>query len=191
MKSNEILLQFFSENFPFNKEGLDELIHAFSAESYGKDALILRPNSTELELRFIENGFVREYYSSNFKDVNINFYGSNNFTTDLISFLNNSETHKYQQCLTEVNLWVLSKNKFEHLLEKYNCGQEIVQKSFQKILLAKESLERKRITMTKDELYKDLQMKKPDWLLNIPQYHIASYLNITPETLSRIRKRIS
>lgn len=191
MNNKNILHQFFKENFPFNKEGLDELISLFAPEYYVKNEVILRPNSTESQLKFIESGYIREYYSSNFKDVNINFYGPNNFTTDLNSFLNHSQTHKYQQCLTDVNLWVLSKNKFDHLSEKYSCGKEIIQASLQKMLAAKEVLEREKITKTKDELYQELQLKKPDWLLHIPQYHIASYLNVTPETLSRIRKRIS
>ena len=52
-------------------------------------------------------------------------------------------------------------------------------------------LEFNRVTKTPDELYKELFIYKPEWLQLIPQYHIASYLNITPETLSRIRKRTS
>ena len=59
------------------------------------------------------------------------------------------------------------------------------------LLKQKEMLEYNRITKTPDDLYKDLLVYKPHWLQNIPQYHIASYLTITPETLSRIRKRIS
>ena len=63
--------------------------------------------------------------------------------------------------------------------------------SFQKLLKHKELLEYNRITKTPEELYKELFIYKPSWLEKIPQYHIASYLNISPETLSRIRKRIS
>lgn len=47
------------------------------------------------------------------------------------------------------------------------------------------------ITKTPDELYKELLIYKQEWLQSIPQYHIASYLNISPETVSDIRKRIS
>jgi hypothetical protein len=66
-----------------------------------------------------------------------------------------------------------------------------VESSFHKLLKQKEMLEYNRITKTPDELYKELLIYKQEWLQSIPQYHIASYLNITPETLSRIRKRIS
>ena len=49
----------------------------------------------------------------------------------------------------------------------------------------------KSFTRTAEELYLDIMKTKPDWLLQIPQYHIASYLGITPETLSRIRKQMA
>lgn len=191
MTNKDNLLTFFSKNFPFNVEGLEELMSSFTSESYSKGAVILRPSSIDLQLKFVENGFIREYYTSNFNEVNINFYGSDNFATDLNSFLNHTQSFKYQQCLIDVNLRVLSKNKFDQLIAKYSCGQEVISKTFSKMLAAKESLERNRITKTKDELYQELQINKPDWLKHIPQYHIASYLNVTPETLSRIRKRIS
>jgi hypothetical protein len=44
---------------------------------------------------------------------------------------------------------------------------------------------------TAEENYNELIQDKPNWLQQIPQYHIASYLGVTPETLSRIRRRIS
>ena len=83
------------------------------------------------------------------------------------------------------------KKTFFDILEKYQCGKSFVESSFRKLLKQKEMLEFHRITKTPEELYKELFIYKSEWLQTIPQYHIASYLNITPETLSRIRKRTS
>ena len=57
--------------------------------------------------------------------------------------------------------------------------------SFRKLLRHKELLEYNRITKTPEELYKELFIYKPNWLEKIPQYHLASYLNITPETFKQ------
>ena len=57
--------------------------------------------------------------------------------------------------------------------------------------MGKENDEFNHFVNTAEELYLDIMKTKPNWLLHIHQYHIASYLGITPETLSRIRKRIS
>jgi CRP-like cAMP-binding protein len=47
------------------------------------------------------------------------------------------------------------------------------------------------LTRTAKQRYLDLAARRPDLLQRVPQYHIASYLGIQPETLSRIRRRLS
>lgn len=190
MNKENKLFQFFSKNFPFNKNGLNELIHSFEEELYKKGDIILQAESVEKKLKFITTGFIREYYTTDAKDVNINFYEENEFATDFNSFFENKKTEKWQQCLTDVTVLTISRSKLDEFLKKYNCANSIIQQTFQKMLNKKESIEYKKITKSTEEQYKDIQSKKPNWLKHIPQYHIASYLNITPETLSRIRKRI-
>ncbi|MBN1183525.1 MAG: Crp/Fnr family transcriptional regulator [Bacteroidales bacterium] len=183
--------RFFNTEFPLNKDGLQELYSLFKTKLYSKNQIILKGNTIEQQLRFLNKGIIREYYTTDEKDININFYTKPQFITDLLAFSNNSKTKKYQETLSEVELLVIDKQKFNELLRKYHCGKSIVNDSFQTILKQKEFLEYNRITKSPDELYKELLIYKPEWLQSIPQYHIASYLNITPETLSRIRKRIS
>lgn len=183
--------KFFETEFPLNKDGLKELFSLFKTEKFEKGNVILKSESIERQLRFLNNGIIREYYSTEEKDININFYTRPQFITDLLTFNNNSTTKKNQDCLTKVELLVVDKQKFFELLNKYQCGKSFVDLSFQKLLKHKELLEYNRITKNSDELYKELLIYKPEWLQVIPQYHIASYLNVTPETLSRIRKRIS
>lgn len=191
MKHRDKIEAFFKNNFPFNKEGLDDLLCSFEVKRLKKGELILQSNEIEKSLKFINSGYIREYYSSESKEININFYGELQFSSDIYSFYTSSKTKKYQECISDVELQTLSKEKFDILLEKYNCGHEIVHKSIQNLIKAKDDLEYNRTTKDTEELYNDILLYRSDWLLNIPQYHIASYLNITPETLSRIRKRIS
>ena len=183
--------KFFETEFPLNKEGLKELYSLFKTKSYNRNQIILEGNTLERQLRFLNKGIIREYYSTDEKETNINFFTKPQFITDLLTFSSNSKTKKYQETLTEVELLVIDKQRFIELLKKYQCGKSLIDASFQKILKQKELLEYNRITKSPDELYKELLIYKSEWLQSIPQYHIASYLNITPETLSRIRKRIS
>jgi CRP-like cAMP-binding protein len=182
---------FFETEYPLNKEGLEELFSLFEVRKFNKGSLLLKANQSENQLRFLNNGIVREYYANKEKETNINFYTKPQFITDLSAFSNDLKTKKYQESLTDVELLTIDKIKFRESLEKYQCGKSIIDASFQKLLKHKELLEYNRITKTPEELYQELLIYKPNWLQLIPQYHIASYLNITPETLSRIRKRIS
>lgn len=191
MSSLQEIAKFFETEHPLNQEGLNELFAAFSVRKFEKGSCILEEHTLEKHLRFLNYGTVREYYATENKETNINFYTKPQFITDLLAFNNDSETRKFQECLTEVELLIIDKTIFRAHLEKYTCGKEFVEATFQKLFRHKELLEFNRITKTPEDLYKELLIYKPDWLQKIPQYHIASYLSITPETLSRIRKRIS
>ena len=182
---------FFSNEFPFNKEGLAEFVNTFVKKSYKKGSVILENGKTENELRFLDNGIIREYYATNDKEKNINFYTEPIFITDFSSFTNSTSTKKYQEALSDVDLRVLSKDKFLEFTNQYNCGKLFIETIFQRIVVDKENEEFNHFVNTAEALYLDIMKTKPNWLLHSPQYHIASYLGITPETLSRIRKRIS
>jgi CRP-like cAMP-binding protein len=182
---------FFETEYPLNKEGLKELLDLFSTKQLKKNTQILAADTKEQQLRFLNKGVVREYYASAEKETNINFYTKPQFITDLSSFINDSKTRRYQEALTYVELLVIDKYSFRKILKKYECGKSFIDLSFQKLLKQKELFEYNRVTKSSEELYSELLIYKPNWLQTIPQYHIASYLNITPETLSRIRKRIS
>jgi CRP-like cAMP-binding protein len=191
MTNTDKLSLFFSNEFPFNKEGLAEFVKTFVKKTYKKGKVILENGNTENELRFLDKGIIREYYSINDKEKNINFYTDPIFITDFSSFTNFITTKKYQEALTDVDLRVLSKEKFLEFTNQYNCGKLFLETIFQRIVVNKENEEFNHFVNTAEGLYLDIMKTKPNWLQHIPQYHIASYLGITPETLSRIRKRIS
>lgn len=182
---------FFDTEYPLNKDGLEEMFTLFQKRTFKKGSRILEAGKEEKQLRFLNSGVIREFYSSAEKETNINFYTKPQFITDLSSFDSDSKTKRNQESLTTIELICIDKRPFRALLEKFECGKSFMNLSFQKILKRKELLEYNRITKTADQLYQELFIYKPHWLEKIPQYHIASYLNITPETLSRIRKRIS
>lgn len=190
MTETDKLSLFFSNEFPFNKEGLEEFVNTFITKSYKKGEVILENGTIENELRFLDQGIIREYYATNNKEKNINFYTNSSFITDFYSFTNSTATKKYQECLTDVDLRILSKERFLTFTDQYKCGKLFIETIFQRIVVNKETEEFNHFVNTAEKLYLDIMKNKPDWLLEIPQYHIASYLGITPETLSRIRKRI-
>jgi CRP-like cAMP-binding protein len=191
MKSKIQISKFFKTDFPLNQEGVEDLIDSFEVKEYPKNSLILKKGQVEKSLRFINQGIVREFYTTDKKEINLNFYTTPQFLTDFSSFIHFSHTKKNQETLSDIQVLELGKERFSALLNKYHCGKSFIDITFQKILKSKELFEYNRMTKEPQELYNELMIYKPEWLQNIPQYHIASYLGITPETLSRIRKRIS
>ena len=191
MNHREQIASFFETDFPLNRDGVEELISLFQVREFSKHALILQKDEFDNKLRFINKGVVREFYRTDKKDINIHFYTRPQFITDFSSFIQEGRTNKNQETLSAIQVLELGKEKFARLLEKYSCGRAFINLTFQNILKNKEIFEYNRMTRSPEELYNELRIYRPDWLQEIPQYHIASYLGITPETLSRIRKRLS
>ena len=187
----QTLATFFETEYPLNKHGLEALFALFESKAVKKGTSLLTVGKEEQHLRFLYQGQVREYYSTSEKETNINFYTRPQFISDLTSFTLDTPTIKQQEALSDIQYLVVGKADFRKLLAEYQCGNSFIELSFQKLLKQKELLEYNRVTKSPEDLYKELMMYKTHWLETIPQYHIASYLNITPETLSRIRKRIS
>ncbi len=191
MDAKQYIAEFFKRDAPLNHEGLAELLAAFELKRLPKHSLVLQAGGYEKTLRFIVGGQLREFYKTEQKEININFYTRPQFVTDFSAFMQGGKTNKYQETLSAVDMLELGRENFLHLLSKYNCGQSFVDASFQRVLEDREQFAYNRMTKDAATLYQELQLSKPHWLRHIPQYHIASYLGVTPETLSRIRKRAS
>ncbi|MEW7277438.1 cyclic nucleotide-binding domain-containing protein [Aquimarina sp. 2201CG1-2-11] len=129
--------QFFEIKYPLNKEGLRELLSLFKIARFKKGSQILISENEEKELRFLNQGVIREYYAASEKETNINFYTKPQFITDLSSFNNDLKTKKNQESLTDIELLSIDKKAFRELLQKYECGKSFIDLSFQKLLRQK------------------------------------------------------
>ena len=183
--------QFFETEFPLNRDGVKELFAGFRLERYPKGTVLLEAGRKETELRFLNSGMVREYFAADAEEMNIYFYTRPDFLSDWSSLVNELPTRRYQQALSTVEVLVQEREQLVKLLERYSCGRDFMYGIFRRKLEQKEAEEFLRKTQSPEAHYQYLMEQRPDWLLSLPQYHIASYLNIKPETLSRIRKRIS
>ena len=188
-RNKDHISDFFQSKFPFNHEGLSEFTSAFVTRHYPKGKMIALAEEAEDQLRFLDDGVIREYYSHDGKEMNTWFYLSAEFITDFSALLKGGQRKKYQECLTDTVVRVMERQTFFGFMERYQCGREFVNEIFAKMIAQREDEAFKHFSLTPDELYLDLLERRPQWLRLIPLYHIATYLRMTPETLSRVRKR--
>ena len=185
------LAEYFNTAYSLNGEGLEELLSSFQLKEYAIGSCLLQEKEYERTLRFLNEGVVREYYSTTEKEVNINFYTQPQFISDFHAFMWDKPSRKNLLALSPVKVLEIGNNKLFSLLEKHQHDKRFIRRCFHRVLDERETFEFNRLSKTPEDLYQDLQLYRPDWLQLIPQYHIAAFLRVTPETLSRIRKRIS
>ncbi|MEO1655506.1 MAG: Crp/Fnr family transcriptional regulator [Bacteroidota bacterium] len=191
MQAKTLLQQYFQSNFPLNQEGLEEVLEAFAEQVYPKGHRLLQPGQTEREIRFLASGWLREYYNREDKEINIHFFEAPVFVNDFLSLYEAQPSQKWQEALSEIRLLRMSYQTHQELLQKYPCGNQIFEEIFRRLFRQREQREYRRLTSNPEERYQALFQYRPQVLQYVPQYHIASYLGVSPETLSRIRRRIS
>ncbi|MCB0651567.1 MAG: Crp/Fnr family transcriptional regulator [Saprospiraceae bacterium] len=143
------------------------------------------------EIGFVNKGCFRTFYLSDGKEINTHFTFENEFVTDYDSFLQSKSSRYFIQALEDAEIVTFN---LTALQDAYNqsqnwerFGRMIAEQSYKLTTQRVESF----LFLDGQQRYLDLLNKQPHILDRIPLYHIASYLGLERESLSRLRKKIA
>ncbi|POY39208.1 Crp/Fnr family transcriptional regulator [Solitalea longa] len=161
--------------------------HMFDAKQY-----ILEEGKIASDIHFIISGLVRVYYYKDGKEITTYMACDDGFVSSYSSFINQSKSVEYIQCLEKTEALSISFPKMQELYEKIPqwqaVGRRLAEQNY--ICMANRVLQLQGIPAR--EKYLDFLSTSPKKIIQrAPLIHIASFLGITPESLSRIRKSIS
>lgn len=143
------------------------------------------------EAYFINKGAARLFFEKEGEEISANFMFENNFIASLESFLLQCPSRQAIETLEDCELLVIGKQKLDELTAaypKFNLfSKAIAEQDF--ILLQRRASS--FILDSPEERYLNMIQQRPEILERVPQHMIASYLGVTPVSLSRIRGRIS
>jgi CRP/FNR family transcriptional regulator, anaerobic regulatory protein len=140
---------------------------------------------------FIIKGCFRIFLLKNDKEITFDFFLENRPIADYESCFRKHPTPFYFQALEPSELLILNPSCFEQLFETPSNGQRL-QRIFVEALFFR--LRDKLLSLYADEpeaRYLTLLQTEPELVQRVPQYYLASYLGIEPESLSRLKRRIS
>ncbi len=138
---------------------------------------------------FVNNGILRQFYLKEGNEFTDQFYCEGDFVGNFVSYVKQKPSRSAIQALTDTELIVVS---FDNVQKMYDLMPSMDR--FGRLFAEQRLVEfSDRITSflldPPEERYRQLIEEKPNLLVDIPQYYIAQYLGIRPESLSRIRKR--
>jgi CRP-like cAMP-binding protein len=143
------------------------------------------------EAYFINSGAARLLFEKEGEEISANFMFENNFIAALESFLLQVPSRQAIETLEDCDLLVIGRQKLQELTAaypKFNMfSKAIAEQAF--ILLQRRASS--FILDSPEERYLNMLQQRPEILERVPQHMIASYLGVTPVSLSRIRGRIS
>lgn len=156
-----------------------------------KAEIIKDYQAVERYLNIIVNGSVGIFVWNGSKDVCINLLYEHSFMSDYLSFLQQKPTVIKTEALEDTVLWSISFSDLNMLYSANQTGLRIG-KAISEILYTKKQDEQiNLLTKSPEERYNSLIKERPEIFQRTPLKIIASYLGLTAESLSRIRKRIS
>jgi CRP-like cAMP-binding protein len=138
---------------------------------------------------FITKGLVRFYSVDESGRENIvSFAKENWWTGDRASLLTGEPSKNNIDAIEDTELVLITKTNFDRLCLEIPALNDMVNAIINKSFITSQNRIHSAISFTAEKKYLDFVQKYPDLSLRVPQAMIASYLGITPETLSRVRK---
>lgn len=169
--------------------GMNEIVDMFKSKIIKKGKLLLLQGQICNKVFFVKKGCLRLYYIAKEVEITVWFAFENNSAIELSSFLSETPSDYFLEAIEDSEILSLHKIELTNLYEKYPDMQKIMRKFWEDVIL---NLLNRFTALQKDSAekrYLDL-MNQPIYLQRIPQKFLASYIGVTPTSLSRIRKNI-
>ncbi|AUC21754.1 cyclic nucleotide-binding protein [Polaribacter sejongensis] len=191
MTGNIELTNFIKKNIHIDDEDLKIVLSYFKTIKKKKNEILLSNGKNSQVSYFVKKGCLRLFYiNEEGKDVTRYIAFENQFATELVSFITNEPAQETIQVIENSELLYITHDDFRHLMT-------IVPKwkDFYSIYLEKAYVNNsKRLisftTLDASERYKQLFKINPNIVKRLPNKIVASYINISQETLSRIKSKI-
>lgn len=143
------------------------------------------------KMGFVISGIFRVYYDTEEGNERILiFRGENRFLSAYRSVQENEPSWYGIQALEPSFLICMPLSELKKHLSEHSCWNDVARKYLEDLFIEKEKRERDLLSLDVTTRYLNFRKRYPDVEKRVPQYHIASYLGITPVALSRIRKRL-
>jgi CRP-like cAMP-binding protein len=175
---------------------LDEKeIEAISSQIHIKnfkagDVLLKEGNISKVSY-FNLKGCVRLYYLIDGEEKTTFFYTENRFISSIRSFTTNTPADHYLECIEDCVLAPIPYDIEKELLINFPKLETFARIILEQELANYQEMLSAYIMSNPEQRYQRILKNNPDLLQRVPLYHLASYLGIKAESLSRIRKRIS
>lgn len=191
----EILEKYMRSIISISEADLEFFLSRFELVHFPKKQQILKEGETENYLSFINSGILRYYVEGERNDVPFEstfaFAVEGWFSSAYDSFITQEPSLYYVETMTDVELLRISHQHLQEVYKETAMGQLVGRLSAEHLFLTKIRREISLLTKTAEERYLDLFRFYPHFIQQIPLKYLASYIGVTPQALSRIRKTIN
>jgi signal-transduction protein with cAMP-binding, CBS, and nucleotidyltransferase domain len=180
-----------SEYLQISEEGIEEIFSAIHFKCYEEGTVLVQSGEVSNDCCLILKGCVRQYHLQEGDEITTFFFTEDQWFASYYSAKNSKPVKYYLACVEDTVLAVMNIESEYELFKKYPEFESVCRTGIEEQLEKYQELLVAFMSFSPMQRYKNVLKNRPDLIQRVPQYQLASYLGITPESLSRIRKRIS
>ena len=189
MDSYPLLKTFFDTYGGLPEPEMKQLLDAFNTKHVPKGGTLLVPGQVCDMIFFVRSGCLRLYYTADDVDITVWFSFENNSAIELSSFLSGEPTEYFLEAIEDSEVLFLHKSELDALYTQIPNLHRVIRLFWEDVIL--NLLQRMTaLQMDSAETRYLRLLKQPNYMQRIPQKYLASYIGVTPTSLSRIRRNL-
>lgn len=190
MQANQLLTG-VKRHITLTQEEEEFFVGSFVPKSVKQNELLEEPGEPTRFFMFVNSGCLMTYYTdNNGHDHVMQFAMPGWWTGDLGSIMKGTPSLFSTRALAESEVLLITRNSLEQLFEKHPRFERFYRILFQNSLITQQGRILQNLSAPAEERYRNFTKKYPTLEQFVPQKYIASYLGITPEFLSKIRRKL-
>jgi CRP-like cAMP-binding protein len=181
-------LKYMQVFMPLSKNDMAALLQYCEWRHFDKKKIIVKQGDTDNYLNIVVKGLVRKYVVVRRTEQTLQLATEGHIIQSEISFLTRSPSIVNIETLEPTTMLCLRHDKMEEALEKMPGGERLGRMILTFMYIRKDERRFARTSKSIRELFADYITGHPHMLQRVPQKYLASYLNIKPETFSRLKR---
>ncbi|VAW28256.1 cAMP-binding proteins - catabolite gene activator and regulatory subunit of cAMP-dependent protein kinases [hydrothermal vent metagenome] len=184
------LKQFVSQFAHLSQEEWEAVMPFIETRNLKKNEYFVREGEIARYISFTQNGYLRVYYNHDGDEITRDISPLHSFVTALPSYISQTPSYEIIQAITDCELFVIYHDNLEFLYDSYSNWQRVGRRVIEEMFVQTQSRIYAFITQPADVRYKEMMKQFPDIFQHVPLQYIASYLGITSQSLSRLRRSV-
>lgn len=190
-KMSDDLVRFMKKRTSLSDTEIKEMMKYMNVQTFEKGTILLKQGEVSSKCYFVLAGCIRQYScTEDGKENTYNFFTEEQAVVMFKSYKQKMPSEYYLSCAETSTLLVGDFDSEEGMYDKFPKLKEITREMLESNLGEAQNEYALFVSSTPEERFLKLLEKRPGLIQRVPQHQLASYLGITPESLSRIKKRL-
>ncbi len=188
---NNKLINYFLKITSLTPDEIEVLTESMIIKKVSKGSFLVKEGQFNTDTFFVLDGLVRQYKLIDGNDITTNFYTEEQWIMSLESFEKETPSDYFLACVEDTTVVIGNEQKAQELFKQFPRFETTSRQIMETVFFEQQKLMASYITDKPEQRYLKLLKARPDIFQRVPQYDIATYIGVKPESLSRIRKKLS